>query len=357
MLETVQAKNRRVVEHHAAHLVAGMETAKDVFAADGTILVSAGSILNRHTIEKLNKWTVDKIPVLISVGNNPLSDPKVKQFMHNYQSSVHAVERAFDLIRSNGDIPVDVFEKTAVTISEDVLSTGNAIDQLYNLPPCDDYTFRHCVNVSVIAAMIGMWLKYPADIVNAISLAGLMHDIGKSQLPSELLNKPYKLAPHDYEIYKQHTELGAELLKDRPEIDQSVIAGVLEHHERYDGSGYPRALAGEDIHPFARIIAIADKYDEELTINLNPELVVSPYTSLEQVWNSVTSFEAKGCVTFVGNMTNFLSGNSVVLTDGRQGRVVYINKDWPSRSIVQLENGDVLDLMEDISVRIQHLVR
>jgi len=356
-LEQTPLQNRRVVEHYAAHLVSGMVTAKDVYAGDGTVLVSAGAVLNRQTIEKLNKWAVAKVPVLVEAGASPLQDPKIRQFMHNYQTSVHAVERAFDMIRADGEVPLQTFEAAADRITEDVLSTGNAVDQLYNLPPCDDYTFRHCVNVSVVSAMIAMWLKYPADIINAISLAGLMHDIGKSKLPSELLHKPFRLPPAKYELYKEHTSLGAELLKGRPDIGESVIAGVLEHHERCDGSGYPARLRAEDIHPYAKIIAIADRYDEELTINLNPEVVVSPYTSLEKVWDEVRRFDAKGCVTFMDNMTNFLSGNMVALSDKRQGRVVCINKEWPSRSMVQMENGEVLDLMDDGSPRIQYLVR
>lgn len=356
-LEQTPTQNRRIVEHYASHLVSGMVTAKDVYAGDGTVLVSAGAVLNRQTIEKLNKWAITKVPVLAEAGTNPLQDPKIRQFMHNYQTSVHAVERAFDMIRGDGEVPLQTFEEAAGRITEDVLSTGNAIDQLYNLPPCDDYTFRHCVNVSIVSAMIAMWLKFPADIINAISLAGLMHDIGKSRLPPELLHKPFRLPPAKYELYKEHTSLGAQLLKGRPDIGESVIAGVLEHHERCDGSGYPARLQAEDIHPYAKIIAIADRYDEELTINLNPDIVVSPYTSLEKVWDEITRFDVKGCVTFMDNMTNFLSGNIVALSDKRQGRVVYINKEWPSRSMVQMENGDVLDLMDEGSPRIQHLVR
>jgi putative nucleotidyltransferase with HDIG domain len=357
-LEKPQLNMRRIVEHHVTHLAPGMEVARDVQTPDGKVLVAAGTILNRPTVEKLNKWVDSKVPIFAEAPVNPLGDPKVKRFLHNYQTSVHAVERAFDLIRSEGELPMAAFEKTSAGIAKDVIAVGNALDQIYSLPTCDDYTFRHCVNVSVISAMIAMWLKYPVDIINSISLAGLMHDVGKAELPPELLNRPYKLPPLEYEIYQQHTQLGAELVRKQPGIAESILAGVLQHHEREDGSGYPDGLVAADIHPYAKIVAIADLYDEALTIDLNPELVVSPYTSLERLWDRITTVDAKACVTFVGNMTNFLSGNVVMLTDGRQARVVYINKDWPSRSIVQLESGEVLDLMEhNCTARIRHLVR
>ncbi|MCX7780460.1 MAG: HD domain-containing protein [Negativicutes bacterium] len=356
-MQQVQENSRRIVEHRPAHLVEGMEIARDIFAADGTVLVSGGTILNRTTIEKLGKWQVAKVPVFSQVNANPLSDPKLKQFLHTYQHSVHAVERAFHLIRETGDVPVDALAKTADAITGDVCEVGNAVDQLYHLPPCDDYTLRHSVNVSVVAALIAMWLKLPADIVSAVALTGLMHDIGKAKLPPAILNQTRKLSASDYAEYMRHPVLGLELLADRTDIAWSVKTGILQHHEREDGSGYPRGLMARDIHPYAKIVAVADRYDEELTINLEPDKVVSPYTSLEILWDAVNSLDAKTCITFYDNMTNFLSGNIVRLSDGRQGRVVYVNKDWPSRSMVQLDCGDVLDLMEQPDVCIQYLIR
>lgn len=349
--------SRQIVEHRLKDLVTGMEVAKEIYGADGTALISPGTVLNRQTIEKLERWAVDRVTVFSQAAFNPLTDPQMQRFVQQYQTSVGAVEQAFDMIKASGEIPVALFQDTAQQMTADLYKTGNILDKLYHFPACDDYTYRHCVNVSVVAALIAMWLKYPGDIVNAVSLAGLMHDIGKALLPSELLNQPGKLAVTDYFKYQQHVQYGKTLLSKRSDVSPSVAEAILQHHEREDGSGYPYALKGDEIHPYAAIIAVADMYDEHLTINRDETSPVSPYTSLENLWGNVNSLNARVCISFCESMTNFLSGNQVKLTDGREARVVCVNKRWPSLSMVQLADGQVIDLIDQSKVRIDYLLR
>ena len=348
---------RQVVEYRVKDLVTGMEVAKEIYGSDGTGLVLAGAVLNRPTIEKLERWGVERVHVFAQAAFNPLADPHMQQFVQQYQNSVGAVEQAFQLIKSSGEIPVELFQSTAQQMTADLYSAGNILDKLYHFPVCDDYTFRHSVNVSIVAALIAMWLKYPGDVVNAVSLAALMHDIGKAFLPPELLNQPNKLAVADYLKYQQHVQYGKALLSKRGDISPSIAEAILQHHEREDGSGYPYALKGEEIHPYAAIIAVADVYDEHLTINRDDTSPVSPYTSLENLWGIVSSLNARVCINFCECMTNFLSGNQVKLTDGRDARVICVNKRWPSLSMVQLEDGRVIDLIDQSAVRINYLLR
>jgi putative nucleotidyltransferase with HDIG domain len=240
-------------------------------------------------------------------------------------------------------------------IQKNTPDSGNILDQLYNLPPCDDYTFHHSVNVSVIAALLAGWLGYPPDIVSDISLAGLLHDIGKSQLPKNILNRTSLLSAEDYEQYKTHVSSGYKLLQNTPDVPLPVKMSILAHHERQDGSGYPHHLCGEKIHPFAQIVAVADLYDEGLTINRNPDIVYSPYTALEHLKDCICKLEARAVIIFIDRMTNFLSGNLVTITDGRIGRVVFINKQSPCHPMILLGNGQVLDLSETPELQVLHL--
>lgn len=347
----------KIVEQSVKFLVPGMELATDV-CVDDTVLASKGTVVTQAIIKKLNNWDISKVSILTEVlAPNPIIDPKVQQFINSYNQSVSVVQKAFDSIRENKEVPIETFRNTAEDITQNITAVGNVIDQLYNLPPCDDYTFRHNVNVSAIAALIATWLKYPPESVNAISLAALLHDVGKSQLPPKILNKPYKLPPADYEKYKQHTLLGAELVSKIPNIAQSIVSAVRDHHERENGTGYPNGISGEDIHPYAKIIAVADIYDEALTINAEDPGALSPYYSLEKVHDEIHRLDAKVAITFIDNMNNFLSGNTVTLTDGRKGRVVFINKESPSKSMVQLDDGMVLDLAVENSLRIHYVAR
>lgn len=349
--------SQKIIELIADFLVPGMEVARDICSEDGRVLISKGTIISQHTISKLKNWQINTLHIFAQATVNPIISPRIQEFVNKYNKSVKAVETAFDHIRETNEIPIETFEKATGNIIEEVAASGNFIDQLYNLPPCDDYTFRHSVNVCAISALIATWLKLPPDMVSAISLAGLLHDIGKSMLPTPLLNKPYHLPQSDYERYKQHSLLGLELAKKIPNVAQSILSGIVQHHEREDGSGYPYGLTSKKIHLYAKIVAIADLYDEKLTINCTQPGNFSPYLSLEHLRNQIHLVDAKICIIFTSSMTNFLSGNLVALSDGRQGRVVCINKQSPSRSMVQLPDCTVLDLSEIKNVQISHVIR
>lgn len=350
-------KSIPTIEHEVRHLVPGMEIARDVCSEDGKILVAKGTIISRETINSLKKWDVYRVPVLLQAAVTPISDPSLKQFIHKYNKSISAVQNAFDVMREKEEVPIESMRATAAELVDSVQEAGNVIDRLYDLPRCDDLTFHHCVNVSVIAALIGMWLNFPQEIINALSLTGLMHDIGKSQLPPSLLNQPYFLKASDYEYYKMHIDYGEDLARRVPDLAESIISGITQHHERADGSGYPHGLTREGIHPYAQIIAVADLYDERLTINRRNDLEISPYASLESLWDNAYKLDTEACLIFADRMSDYISGNIVALNDGRQGRVVFVNKRFPSRCMVQLDDGKVLNLMSDGKVRIHHLVR
>lgn len=351
-------KPRRIIEQQIEFVMPGMELARNVFSDDGTILLNEKTILTKGSVKSLNNRGIRKVSIFEEVSVNPIIDPKVQKFINEYNQSVTVVQKAFDTLRATKEVPVDVFVQTADTISQSISEAGNIVDQLYILPEqCDDATYQHSVNVSVIAALIATWLRYPPDVVNAISLAGLMHDVGKSQLPKHLLNAGRPLLPEEYEHYKQHTVFGKQLVNDVTGVSQSVISGIAEHHEREDASGYPNGLSSEDIHPYAKIVAIADLYDEALTINQDNTVLFTPYTSLEKLRTELFRLEPKACLTFITNMTDYLSCNKVALTNGCRCRVVCVNKEQPSRSIVQLETGIVIDLLEKDNIYIHHVIR
>lgn len=350
-------ESQKIIEQKVEFLVPGMELARDVYTNDGKTLATEKTIISKILIKSLQKWNIDKVSIIAEIIDNPITNPTVQQFINNYNQSVRTVQKAFEDIRQTHQVPIETFIHTADDIVDTLPASGNIIDQLYNLPPCDDYTFRHNVNVSTIAALIATWLKFPPESVSAIALAGLLHDVGKSQLPPEILGKSHNLPPAEYELYKTHTTLGYDLVSKIPNIAKSVLSGILDHHERGDGTGYPSQLTSEDIHPYAKIVAIADLFDEALTINCETPGALSPYSSLDKLLQDIYSIDAKACLTFTHNMMNFISGHLVALTNGERGRVVFVNKDRPSKSIVQLEhNNEVIDLSEIDDLYIHYII-
>lgn len=124
----------------------------------------------------------------------------------------------------------------------------------------DRYTCGHSQRVALLGRQLAETLGLPTDRVERIHIAGLMHDVGKIGVPEAVLCKAGRLTRDEYEIIKGHPEIGANIVKDIPHFDD-IIPGVLHHHERYDGTGYPHGLAGEDIPVMGRLLALADSFD------------------------------------------------------------------------------------------------
>jgi len=122
------------------------------------------------------------------------------------------------------------------------------------------WTAGHSERVTHLAIAIGRTLKFREDQMRNLMISAILHDIGKIAVPESILDKPGKLTEEEYALVKKHSETGADIIASIPSY-QTILPGILHHHERWDGSGYPRGLKGEDIPWFARIICIADVYD------------------------------------------------------------------------------------------------
>ena len=125
----------------------------------------------------------------------------------------------------------------------------------------DSYIFTHSVNVALYSIAVGMELKLPRNQLEDIGLGALMHDIGKVSVPQEILMKPGKLTDEEFSIIKIHAEEGFDLLRNSHTVPLLVAHCAFQHHERLDGSGYPRGISEKDIHRYAKIIAVADVFD------------------------------------------------------------------------------------------------
>uniref|UniRef100_A0A7C4AJ34 HD-GYP domain-containing protein n=1 Tax=Thermodesulfovibrio aggregans TaxID=86166 RepID=A0A7C4AJ34_9BACT len=170
--------------------------------------------------------------------------------------------------------------ETAVNnIIENILDDPNSIYGLLTLKGHDYYTYTHCVNVGVLSIGLGIQIKLNRDDIFKLGMGAILHDIGKSQIPPEILNKQGKLNTTEYNIIKQHVLLGYDILKVHKEIPGESFTAVLQHHERLSGKGYPFGIKGIEIKLFGRISAIADCYDA-LTTRRPYRESLTPYFAL-----------------------------------------------------------------------------
>ncbi|MDE6970953.1 MAG: HD-GYP domain-containing protein, partial [Eubacterium sp.] len=203
--------------------------------------------------------------------------------------------------------------------------------------------YVHCLNVALISRMIGKWLKIPARDVETLTFAGLLHDIGKSLIPEDLLNKQGKLTNEEYDLLCQHAQLGYDLLRPLP-LDSHVKNAALMHHERCDGSGYPGKATTEAIDDYAHIIAIADVYDA-MTAARTYRAPLCPFQVIAEFEkDGLQKYKPKYILTFLEHIASTYQNNHVLLSDGRAANIVLLNRHHLSKPLVQLDNGECIDL-------------
>ncbi len=158
-------------------------------------------------------------------------------------------------------ISVEVAKEVVAECVNSVVQSPDAMMWLTQLKKSDEYTAQHSMNVCIFAISLGRQLNLSIAELNNVGLCGLMHDMGKMRVPSEVLNKPGRLTPEELKIMNSHTTLGWQLLMSSHAMYGGAIDVAYMHHERLDGKGYPRGLSGHLITPYARIVAIVDMYD------------------------------------------------------------------------------------------------
>lgn len=166
-----------------------------------------------------------------------------------------------DDVRFGQKIQVDRIEPLAESMVESVFRNQDALLPLARLKNLDDYTFEHSVGVSALLIAFGRSMKLSKEVIKEIALGGLLLDIGKANIPDAILKKPGKLSDDEFARMQSHVVEGLKLLKQVPGISEIVVKMVGEHHERFDGTGYPNKLAGKQISRYGQMAAIVDVYD------------------------------------------------------------------------------------------------
>lgn len=242
---------------------------------------------------------------------------------------------------------------TANSITNDLLTAIQANDaiavDISSLKTSDEYTFKHSVDVATIAMIIAKQQNLPQSQIQEIGLAGLLHDIGKTMVPAAILNKPAKLTPAEFEIMKQHSAFGYGIMKDRPEFGPAICLGVLQHHEKMNGSGYPFGHTGDKLSPYARILAVADIYDALVT-ERPYKAAYSQRDAVELIMSMTAELDLHAMKSFLESMILYPVDTIVELSNGEKAKVVKNSPHYILRpTVVGIESGTVYNLGEDFS--------
>jgi len=184
--------------------------------------------------------------------------PQAKQL---YTQTLHTAHRVMEDFKNSGQADIEAGNNAVAGIVESVSRNSNALLAISKLRTKDDYTFSHCVNVATEAVIFAKHLGYDGSTLQTIGLAGFFHDLGKMEIPLEILNSPRRLTAEEFSVMRRHPTIGYNHLKKIPGLSELVIQGSLEHHERVNGTGYPDGKKGHEISLAGKILAVVDVYD------------------------------------------------------------------------------------------------
>ena len=236
--------------------------------------------------------------------------------------SKQAVISMFQEARMGKAVDVGGAQKMVEEIADSVSRNPGALISLARLKTVDDYTYMHSVAVCAMMVALSKQLGQSAEQTRLAGLAGLMHDLGKAMMPMEVLNKPGKLTEIEFSIMKTHPFEGHRLLLTGQNVGEVVLDVCLHHHEKTDGSGYPKGLKDSEISVFAKMGAVCDVYDA-ITSNRPYKVGWDPAESLRKMaeWSN-GHFDGKIFQALVKSLGIYPVGSLVRLTSGRLGVVI-----------------------------------
>lgn len=330
-----------------------MITAETLFSDYGAIIVRENTILTPKMIKKLQDIGINKIRVYYNSSKLPLSE-SLKKFEERYIRNLHTLKGMIQDSLMGKTIDIKKVDNVAESIME--MDNGNSyVLKHVVLDNLDEYLYTHSINVGMLTMLIANWLKFDKIKTKLLVEAALLHDIGKCRVDSNILNKQGPLLQHEYSKIKEHVVNGLEILKDIPNINSAVCMGVIMHHEREDGSGYPRGLKGENIHEFAKIIAVADVFDA-MTSNRIYRKKQSPFDVFEYMeQGNMAGLDVKVAMTFLENASNYYIGDTFFLNNGELCNIIFINPRQIARPLIKIGER-YIDLAKDKELKITTVV-
>jgi len=346
-------------------LVPGMILGKMIIMNDGKNFLTEGAVLNLRIIQRIQLWGFRYIDVREEVqkGSEPQeqnvagtieiivdrtqdAEPSVQEaasfkaapettearilkntetrveipalFLTHYQSAVQVLKGNLARVR----FVKDCYELATVRqmVTEHILpliDDDSVMDNIQTTPHSEDYLYHHSVDVGIVSGCLGLWLGRPFHEIEEIIWGGLLHDVGKALIPLKVLNKPGSLTAEETDLMRFHPIRGYNFLKENREVPGSVLFCALQHHERLDGSGYPLAALKDKIHPYAKIIAVADVFDAMISAR-NYGRRVTPYEAVEVLNHDMAGkLDSRTCKVLVDKLRRRFVGDLVDLDKKR----------------------------------------
>jgi len=314
----------------------GMILAKSIFREEnGLILLKAYSALKNSYIEKIKNLDYEYIYILDSgeTENDNILQP-IKD--ETKLKAIKTLKITAEQVKNNEEFNVVEISEVITDIIDQILRSSEIVFNLIEISSHDNYTYLHSVNVTVLSLMTGSLMGLSRKDLEILGVGALMHDIGKTTIDGKILNKPAKLEADEFEILKEHSQKGYEILKKKYTKSYLPANVALQHHERIEGSGYPKGLTGDKIHRYAKIVAVADVFDA-MTSDRVYRSAQPPYLGIrEMIQNMNTKYDAEVVEYFSRIIAPYPTGTVLTMSNGDKALVTFVSR---TKCLIKFVNG------------------
>jgi HD-GYP domain-containing protein (c-di-GMP phosphodiesterase class II) len=334
----------------------------------GRILIARNTVLDAYHIMSLLKMGVPGIYIregeedaepILTDDQKPVIDEAVKNKIDKNTIQDRAKVKLSESVKARvaegiqylyNDTSSENFTSTTKNITDDLMRaiTDNdavAVD-ISALKVSDEYTFKHSVDVATMSMIVGRKYGLNDNEIYELGISGLLHDVGKSKIPNEILNKATRLTDEEFAMMKQHSLFGYGILKDKYDLSNAIKLGVLQHHEKMNSTGYPMGVSSDKINLFARIISVADIYDALVTERPYKK-PFSPRDAVELIMSMTEELDINVMRSFLESVILYPVGTDVELSTGEKARVIENNSKFVLRpKVIGLTSGNIYDLSE-----------
>lgn len=336
---------------------------QSILGIDGCLMLKEGVTLTENYIGKLISMGI----IYLYIKDRNLEDikPEDPKFIEFKSEVVKSLKTVFSKLQYNDNISIKN-TLTAITEIVEYLIDNKEIDSSYllELKTFDNYTYIHSLNTCVLALFFGIQMGYSKAMLIDLGVGAMLHDIGKTRIPVEVLNKRGKLTLEEYNIIKKHPEIGYCILENVKDISDRSKLIVLEHHERIDGKGYPNNLLKEEIHKFSKITCISDVYDAIVSDRVYRKGYAANEAYEFILGGGGNFFDINLVEVFRENFSIYPLGACLLLSNGIEGFVIGHNKGFPDRPIIRILYDDMgnkispmeINLVEKIDIGVKHII-
>jgi HD-GYP domain-containing protein (c-di-GMP phosphodiesterase class II) len=354
------------------NLQEGCILTEDVISKTNRPIMNKKTVLSAHLIEILRVFLVKDVEVEKTlVSGLPYNAPSIgndknlalntsgseRTFIDLFLQAKQDFKKEFISWQSGMQIDVARLRSIIVPLIEQADMTSSDIFNLHHYSTKTEYLYDHPLAVGIISAFIAKKLNYSKGDITQVALAGCLSDCGMAKISPGILNKNSTLTVEEFEEIKKHPTYSYQMVKNSPLLKEATKIAILHHHERMDGSGYPFGEKSNRIHPFAKILAVADSF-HAMTSERIYKPKHSPFKVLEMINEELFGeFDISALKALSSAIMNYSIGTKIRLSDGQAAEIIFVEEKNPARPLVKLlDSNQILALEKNRYLHIEEII-